>query len=263
MKKSLFLFILCSCCILANAQTFYYFAGRIGDNDIIIQLKKNGISTTGYLRRAASIPIELEGKWTSNRLVLQGSSEAGSIFVYDLTISSGMANGKEVITAEGEEETSEVELAIDQFYPQNTKRKISIGDAIVFYRNGINEVKMSLMSLNYKYCGKSYGTYYWAKDCDYSVSQMQASKINVEKGCIVSFNENDNTVDIYLFNKDAFSRLKNQLSRWDYKLKDVTRGSIGNTFEEYSRKDYPNITLGDESHDSELPYHVTISSSDY
>ena len=258
MKRVLCLSIILFFCILINAQN-YRMTEKDGPKSVTIVLKKNGTNVKGIVVHPTLSLFEVEGNWVGGNVSLQGFSD--SMIDYDLNISSDMIKGKEVIYAEGDEDTRLFNMTISQFSSPSPNDLISVSDAISIYKKGLVEAATLMMGYGYGFYYSDDLSYHWAKNCEYSNDQMKAIKFGKGTSSVLSIGVNDRSLDVYVFNKGALARLKSQVVALGYKLSDGITARNGNSFDEYSKSGFPQITICDESHDSDMPYRIHISNN--
>lgn len=116
-----------------------------------------------------------------------------------------------------------------------------------------------LKSYGYSSCGSDDYSSFWTKNCKYSISNGEPSSTTNESS-IISISKNEKRVTLTFFNKNAFDEIRQQLKIAGYEKADEYYSSSRNKFEQYkhSQNIYPNVTLSDESSDSNMPYNLTI-----
>lgn len=88
--------------------------GTIGEDKAGMVLERNGKEVTGTVTRCdVCVPIDVEGTWQGNNIVVEGFSLAGSHIKYELTVTGKTVQGTETLSAEGEVEEQDVAMTID------------------------------------------------------------------------------------------------------------------------------------------------------
>ena len=102
---------------MANRQS-YSLTGTIGEDKASMVLDKNGNDVTGGVTRCDyCVPIDVEGTWRNDNIIVNGVSQAGSHIEYELTVTGNAVQGSEILSAEGEVEKQNVTMTIEQRRP--------------------------------------------------------------------------------------------------------------------------------------------------
>ena len=102
---------------MANRQS-YSLTGTIGEDKASMVLDKNGNDVTGVVTRCDyCVPIDVEGTWRNDNIIVNGVSQAGSHIEYELTVTGNAVQGSEILSAEGEVEKQNVTMTIEQRRP--------------------------------------------------------------------------------------------------------------------------------------------------
>ena len=92
----------------------YSLTGSIGEDKASMTFEKNGNDVTGVVMRCDYCePINLEGTWTGDNIIVEGVSQAGSHIKYELTLTGNTVQGAEIMSAEGEVEQQNVTMTIE------------------------------------------------------------------------------------------------------------------------------------------------------
>jgi hypothetical protein len=78
-----------------------------------MELDRNGNDVTGVVTRCDyCLPINVEGTWQGDNIIVDGVSQAGSHIEYQLTVTGNAAQGVEILSAEGAVEKQNVTMTI-------------------------------------------------------------------------------------------------------------------------------------------------------
>ena len=92
----------------------YRLTGTIGKDKASMVLDKNGNDVTGVVTRCDyCVPINVEGTWLDDNILVNGVSQAGSHIKYELTVTGNAVQGAETLSAEGEVEKQNVTMTIE------------------------------------------------------------------------------------------------------------------------------------------------------
>ena len=101
-----------------DSMASYNLTGTIGEDKASIVLDKNGNDVTGVVTRCDyCIPINVEGTWQGDNIIVAGVSQAGSHIQYELTVKGNAVQGAEILSAEGEVEKQNVTMTIERRRP--------------------------------------------------------------------------------------------------------------------------------------------------
>ena len=92
----------------------YRLMGTIGEDKASMVFEKNGNIVTGVVTRCDyCVPINVEGTWLGDNIMVNGESQAGSHIKYELTVTGNAVQGAETLSAEGEVEKQNVTMTIE------------------------------------------------------------------------------------------------------------------------------------------------------
>ena len=92
----------------------YRLTGTIGEDKASMVFEKNGNNVTGVVTRCDyCVPINVEGTWHGDNIMVNGVSQAGSHIKYELTVTGNAVQGAETLSAEGEFEKQNVTMTIE------------------------------------------------------------------------------------------------------------------------------------------------------
>lgn len=123
---------------------------------------------------------------------------------------------------------------------------LSVKDALEIFKGGKGVAKSKLAVMNYKHYTGECGIYdCWTKNCNYICDEEKVSIFGKGTSSVVLIA--DDGIQIVVFNKIAFQKLKNQISAIGYKKNDAEAGAGTDVYEYYSRNNYPVVKAVDES----------------
>ena len=92
----------------------YRLTGIIGEDKASMVFEKSGNNVTGVVTRCDyCVPINVEGTWLDDNILVNGVSQAGSHIKYELTVTGNAVQGAETLSAEGEVEKQNVTMTIE------------------------------------------------------------------------------------------------------------------------------------------------------
>jgi hypothetical protein len=98
---------------MASQLQSYNMTGTIGEDKASMELDRNGNDVTGVVTRCDyCLPINVEGTWQGDNIIVDGVSQAGSHIEYQLTVTGNAAQGVEILSAEGAVEKQNVTMTI-------------------------------------------------------------------------------------------------------------------------------------------------------
>ncbi len=98
---------------MASQLQSYNMTGTIGEDKASMELDRNGNEVTGVVTRCDyCLPINVEGTWQGDNIIVDGISQAGSHIEYQLTVTGNAAQGVEILSAEGAVEKQNVTMTI-------------------------------------------------------------------------------------------------------------------------------------------------------
>jgi hypothetical protein len=98
---------------MASQLQSYSLTGTIGEDKASMELDRNGNDVTGVVTRCDyCLPINVEGTWQGDNIIVDGVSQAGSHIEYQLTVTGNAAQGVEILSAEGAVEKQNVTMTI-------------------------------------------------------------------------------------------------------------------------------------------------------
>ena len=107
----------------ANAQN-YKLTGNLGEDKASMTLKKSGNVVKGTVIRCDyCLPIKVEGSWKNDSIKVAGYSQAGSYIQYELFVTDNTIQGQEILSAEGEQEKTDISMSITKTAPIKNKPK--------------------------------------------------------------------------------------------------------------------------------------------
>ena len=97
-----------------DSMASYNLTGTIGEDKASMVFEKNGNDVTGVVTRCDyCLPINVEGTWRDDNIIVNGVSQAGSHIEYELTVTGNAVQGSEILSAEGEVEKQNVTMTIE------------------------------------------------------------------------------------------------------------------------------------------------------
>ena len=112
MKKMMIFLMFLTISLYANAQN-YKLIGNLGEDKASMTLKKSGNRVKGTVIRCDyCLPIKVEGAWKNDSIKVAGYSEAGSYIQYELFVTDNTVQGQEILSAEGEQEKTNISMSI-------------------------------------------------------------------------------------------------------------------------------------------------------
>ena len=112
MKKIMIFLMFITINLSANAQN-YKLTGNLGEDKASMTLKKSGNVVKGTIIRCDyCLPIKVEGLWKNDSIKIAGYSQAGSYIQYELFVTDNTVQGQEILSAEGEQEKTNISMSI-------------------------------------------------------------------------------------------------------------------------------------------------------
>lgn len=112
MKKIMIFLMFITIGLSANAQN-YKLTGNLGEDKASMTLKKSGDVVKGTIIRCDyCLPIKIEGLWKNDSIKVAGYSQAGSYIQYKLFVNDNTVQGQEILSAEGEQEKTDISMSI-------------------------------------------------------------------------------------------------------------------------------------------------------
>lgn len=123
---------------------------------------------------------------------------------------------------------------------------LSVKDAIAIYNGGMEVAKSKMAALKYiHYKGECGINECWTKNCEYICDYEKVKSFGKGTSSVVLVS--DICVDIVVFNKNVFQKLKDQVIALGYKKTEVTEGSGTDLYETFTKSNSLAIKAVDES----------------
>lgn len=123
---------------------------------------------------------------------------------------------------------------------------LSVKDAVAIVKGGIEVAKSKLAGLKYKHYEGECGIYEcWTKDCDFNCEYEKVTKFGKGTSSVVLVA--DRGIQVVVFNKNVFQKLKDQIIALGYKKTNVTEGAGTDLSESYTKSNSQTIQAIDES----------------
>ena len=112
MKKIMIFLMFITISLSIHAQN-YKLTGNLGEDKASMTLKKSGNVVKGTIIRCDyCLPIKVEGSWKNDSIKVAGYSQAGSYIQYELFVTDNTVQGQEILSAEGEQEKTDISMSI-------------------------------------------------------------------------------------------------------------------------------------------------------
>ncbi len=102
----------------------YKLTGNLGEDKASMTLKKSGDVVKGTVIRCDyCLPIKVEGLWKNDSIKAAGYSQAGSYIKYELSVTDNTVEGQEILSAEGEQDVTDISMTITKTASIKSKPK--------------------------------------------------------------------------------------------------------------------------------------------